>query len=105
MLDFHGPGDFNRSVFSRLVATRPPPPANATRLYVSDGTGEFYSMGGTRRQPGSIPMTVAAMRAAGARVPFEQIGGFEHDEERSWVTSTLWRGLAAVVPAASEASE
>ena len=26
----------------------------------------------------------------------------EHDEERAWLTSTLWRGLEAVVPAAAD---
>jgi enterochelin esterase-like enzyme len=93
--NFHGPDDFRRTDFATLLATAPPP--FQTRLYVSDGTAEFLSMGGTRRQPGSIPMMVDAMRSTGLRVAFEQNGGLEHDEERSWLTSVLWRGLAAVV--------
>ena len=66
---------------------------------MSDGTAEYLSMGGTRSEPGSIPMTVDAMRATGLSVAFEQMGGLEHDEERSWLTSVLWRGLQAVAPA------
>ena len=94
--DFDGPRDYNRTSFAQLVARRQPP-AHA-RLYVSVGTGEFLSMGGTRAQPGSIPLAVEAMREAGLHVPFEQLDGYEHDEERSWITSTLWRGLTTIAP-------
>ena len=98
--NFVGPGDFNRTFFARLLLSKPPP-ANA-RLFASDGTGEFMDMGGTRREPGSIPMMVAAMRRLGLTFSFEQNEGYEHDAERAWVTSTLWRGLEAVVPAELE---
>jgi pimeloyl-ACP methyl ester carboxylesterase len=80
-----------------LMATTPPP--RAARLWVSDGTAEPPVMANTRVAPGSIPFTVARMRAAGLlSFPFEQQVGVEHDQEDAWVRNILWRTLQVITP-------
>ena len=85
--------------YNIAMAKFPAPVANAARLFVSDGTDEACSMGGSASQPGSIPLTVQAMRSAGmGALVFEQNEGYQHDELSGWYISTLWRALSSIAP-------
>jgi predicted alpha/beta superfamily hydrolase len=84
--------------FSSITMKQHPPPLG-TALWISDGTTEALCMGGTADTPGTIPLTVQAMRSAGMTdIMFEQNEGFQHDAGAAWYGGTLWRSLSAIAP-------
>jgi len=90
-------GSLHGTYFQSAMAEYPVP--STVKLYVSDGTAEDVSMGGSKNCPGPIALVVQKMRAVG--VPdfaFEENSGYQHDGNTAWFANTLWRSLEAIVP-------
>lgn len=92
------PFPLNQSFFAAVAMKRHSSPVGSL-LYISDGTAESCEMGGLTSAPGSIPLTVDAIRNAGLmETVFEQNVGYRHDPLSGWILNTLWRALEVILP-------